>query len=242
MTTSSQKDPPFFTIMHITLIGISGFVNSSVAESAIVFWVLNIFCSLLCLLSCSFHSHHHIITHSSFTILWLFPSETMNTFCKLSRLASWRQAVTLSAPAYRGFSTPSFDGEMSELYAIVAKQHRHKNGMLMIVTMLCYHLTNLLFNDLCGVSNALLYHLILLSLTASFLCWTTCFLLSSSLLTNSPLVFGSGPWLKMLTATESALANKDGPLILLDLASGPGEPGLTIAQHMPQVGGEWLGR
>jgi hypothetical protein len=45
----------------------------------------------------------------------------------------------------------------------------------------------------------------------------------------------TGPWLKMLAATESAMSGKKGPLVLLDLASGPGEPGLTIAKKMPQV-------
>ena len=39
----------------------------------------------------------------------------------------------------------------------------------------------------------------------------------------------------MLAATEAALAGKQGHIKLLDLAAGPGEPGLTIAKAMPQV-------
>mmetsp|Transcript_9750 Transcript_9750/g.16180 ORF Transcript_9750/g.16180 Transcript_9750/m.16180 type:complete len:315 (-) Transcript_9750:209-1153(-) len=71
----------------------------------------------------------------------------------------------------RALSTPSFDGEMSTLYSIVAEQHRHEKG----------------------------------------------------------------PWAKMLVAAKTALDGRKGDIKLLDLASGAGEPGLTIAKELPKV-------
>jgi 16S rRNA G527 N7-methylase RsmG len=50
------------------------------------------------------------------------------------------------------------------------------------------------------------------------------------------IIFYLGPWLKILQATKTALQGKQGHIKLLDLASGPGEPGLTIAKEMPHVG------
>jgi hypothetical protein len=50
------------------------------------------------------------------------------------------------------------------------------------------------------------------------------------------IIFHLGPWLKILQATKTALQGKQGHIKLLDLASGPGEPGLTIAKEMPHVG------
>lgn len=41
----------------------------------------------------------------------------------------------------------------------------------------------------------------------------------------------NGPWKRILEATKSAIPSGKGKV--LDLASGAGEPGLTIAQAMP---------
>lgn len=71
----------------------------------------------------------------------------------------------------RSLSTPSFDGEMSTLYSVVAEQHRHERG----------------------------------------------------------------PWMKILSATKAVLGGRQGDIKLLDLASGGGEPGLSIAKELPQL-------
>lgn len=41
----------------------------------------------------------------------------------------------------------------------------------------------------------------------------------------------NGPWNKMIAATKAALPEGTG--VVLDIASGPGEPGLSIAKAMP---------
>jgi len=63
----------------------------------------------------------------------------------------------------------SFSGEVTELYAVLAKQHLHENG----------------------------------------------------------------PWNKMISAAQAALSSSSGKGSILDVASGPGEPGLSIAKLIP---------
>jgi hypothetical protein len=75
--------------------------------------------------------HSNIRRQETFSLQsQLYLKLTMHTFLKVAR-TSRKPAVSLSATAFRMFSTPtppSFDGEMSELYSIISQQHLHENG------------------------------------------------------------------------------------------------------------------